>query len=46
MPAPYSPIAIANNFVEQFGGVTGIEHMKLQKLVYCSYGWMLALNGL
>ncbi|MCV2893386.1 Panacea domain-containing protein [Lentibacter sp. XHP0401] len=46
MPAPYSPLAIANNFLEQFGSRGGIEHMKLQKLVYCSYGWWLAVNGL
>ena len=47
MPLPYSPLAIANNFIEQFGGQgDGIEHMKLQKLVYCSYGWWLAVHGL
>ncbi len=45
MPVPYTPIAIANNFLEQFGEPVGIEHMKLQKLVYCSYGWWLAVNG-
>lgn len=36
----YSSIAIANNFLEQFGQY-GIEHMKLQKLVYFAYGWWL-----
>lgn len=46
MPVPYSSIAIANNFVQQFGATNGIEHMKLQKLVYCSYGWWLAAYGL
>jgi len=46
MPVPYSPLAIANNFIEQFGAGKGIEHMKLQKLVYCSYGWSLAVYGL
>lgn len=46
MPVPYTPLAIANNFLEQFGETGGIEHMKLQKLVYCSYGWWLAVNGL
>lgn len=45
MVAPYSPTAVANNFIEQFGGFGGIEHMKLQKLVYCAYGWWLAVNG-
>lgn len=46
MPAPYNPVAIANNFLEQFGSQDGIEHMKLQKLVYCSYGWWLAAKGM
>ena len=41
MPVPYSTMAIANNFIERFGNEGGIEHMKLQKLVYCSYGWWL-----
>ena len=43
---PYSTLAIANNFVEQFGNKKGIEHLKLQKLVYLSYGWWLAAKGL
>ena len=46
MAIPYTPLAIANNFLEQFGKPSGIEHMKLQKLVYCSYGWWLSVNGL
>ena len=46
MGVPYPPLAIANSFVSQFSGNVGIEHMKLQKLVYCSYGWWLAINGL
>jgi len=46
MPVPYSSIAIANHFIEQFGKTDGIEHMKLQKLVYCSYGWWLAVKGI
>jgi hypothetical protein len=29
MPVPYNPLAIANNFIEQFGADKGIEHMKL-----------------
>lgn len=41
MSVPYSSVAIANNFLEQFGA-QGIEHMKLQKLVYYAYGWWLA----
>lgn len=46
MPVPYTPLAIANCFLEKFGRQGGIEHMKLQKLVYCSYGWWLAVRGL
>ncbi len=46
MTVPYSPLSIANNFLEQYGDQGGIEHMKLQKLVYCSYGWWLAINGM
>ena len=46
MPVPYSPLSVANEFVSQFGSQAGIEHMKLQKLVYCSYGWWLSVQGL
>ena len=46
MPAPYSSVAVANTFIEKFGSISGIEHMKLQKLVYCSYGWWLTYYGL
>lgn len=46
MTVPYTPLAIANYFVKEFGGSNGIEHMKLQKLVYCSYGWWLSIKGL
>lgn len=45
MAIPYTPLAIANNFLERFGS-DGIEHMKLQKLVYCSYGWWLSVYKL
>ena len=45
MPAPYRPLVIANEFISRFGN-EGIEHMKLQKLVYCAYGWWLASRGL
>ena len=41
MPVPYSPLAAANSFIVQFGAARGIEHMKLQKLVYCAHGWWL-----
>ena len=46
MAVPYNSVSIANNFIEQFGTSNGIEHMKLQKLVYCAYGWWLASYGL
>ena len=46
MSAPYPSLAIANDFIRQFGGNDGIEHMKLQKLMYFSYGWWLAEKGL
>jgi uncharacterized phage-associated protein len=46
MPVPYAPIAIANSFIKEFGSRSGIEHMKLQKLVYFSYGWWLAAHGM
>jgi uncharacterized phage-associated protein len=41
MPTPYQPLAIANEFIGRSGG-GGSEHMKLQKLVYISYGWWIA----
>jgi uncharacterized phage-associated protein len=37
----YAPLAIANHFISSYGSGEGIEHMKLQKLVYCSHGWWL-----
>jgi uncharacterized phage-associated protein len=46
MAVPYTPLAIANSFIDGFGRSDGIEHMKLQKLVYCSYGWWLSGHGL
>ena len=45
MPAPFTPLAVANCFLEKFGADADIEHMKLQKLVYCAYGWWLAARG-
>ena len=38
-------LAISNEFVSMFGKEDGIAHMKLQKLVYCTYGWWLAARG-
>ncbi len=42
MPRPYTPLAAANYFISSFGKESGIEHMKLQKLAYNSYGWWIA----
>lgn len=45
MPLPYTPLAIANEFIARHGAsAAGIEHMKLQKLVYCANGWWLLFN--
>jgi uncharacterized phage-associated protein len=42
----YAPIDIANTFLDKFGKDRGgIDHMKLQKLVYCFHGWWLAYKG-
>jgi len=38
----YSPITLANTFLEKYSGGVGIEHMKLQKLCYYAHGWWLA----
>lgn len=38
---PYRPLAIANEFIVR-ASPEGVEHMKLQKLVYYAYGWWLA----
>ena len=47
MGAPYPSLAIANKFIElSLNTEGGIEHMKLQKLIYFSYGWWLSLKGL
>ena len=44
MPLPYPPLAIANEFIALCQSDNGIEHMKLQKLVYCANGWWLSFN--
>jgi uncharacterized phage-associated protein len=41
MPIPYPPLATANFFISEYARGRGIEHMKLQKLVYFSHGWWL-----
>ena len=38
---PYRPLAVANEFIVR-AAPDGVEHMKLQKLVYYAYGWWLA----
>lgn len=43
MPIPYKPLAVANEFIVM-AGPGGVSHMKLQKLVYCAYGWWLAYH--
>jgi uncharacterized phage-associated protein len=37
-------LAVANYFVVAFAFDKGVEHMKLQKLVYNAYGWWLAFH--
>lgn len=41
----YAPIKVANEFIARFGEVAPIDHMKLQKLLYFTNGWYLALAG-
>lgn len=46
MTVPYSPLAVANEFLAAFGAHGGIAHMKLQKLVYFAHGfWLGAYFG-
>lgn len=44
MPRPYPPLAIANEFIARCRHHDGIEHIKLQKLVYYANGWWLAFH--
>lgn len=39
------PVAFANEMIGRFGTMGYIDHMKLQKLIYFSNGWWLALTG-
>jgi uncharacterized phage-associated protein len=41
----YTPLALANAFLSRHGNEGGIDHMKLQKLVYYAYGWWLAYEA-
>lgn len=43
--APLSAVQVANTFISRFGKEGRIDHLKLQKLVYYSYGWWLALKS-
>jgi uncharacterized phage-associated protein len=44
--APYSPLAVANYFIERAASEGEIlDHLKLQKLVYIAHGWHLAISG-
>jgi uncharacterized phage-associated protein len=47
MGAPYSSIAVANNFIDLAcqSCDNSLTPMKLQKLVFYSHGWYLALSG-
>ncbi|SMF68107.1 Panacea domain-containing protein [Allosphingosinicella indica] len=40
----YTPLALANTFVERYGSSNTLDHMKLQKLAFYAYGWWLAYN--
>ena len=44
MPRPYRPLAFANEFIIK-ALPEGVEHMKLQKLVYYSYGWWITYQN-
>lgn len=43
MPRPYRPIAVANEFILK-AAPNGLEHMKIQKLVYLAHGWWLGFD--
>lgn len=43
MSRPYRPIAFANEFILK-AAPAGLEHMKIQKLVYLAHGWWLAFD--
>ncbi len=42
---PYKPVQIANEIIARFGATGDIDPMKLQKLLYFTNGWHLALRG-
>ncbi len=41
----YSPLEFANTVILKKCHTTGIEHMKLQKILFYTYGWWLAFKG-
>ena len=47
MPAPYQPLAIANQFltIANNANISDVSPMKLQKLIYYAHAWYLALNS-
>lgn len=42
---PFTPLAVANAFIERHGNGNFIDHMKLQKLTYYAHGWWLAYEA-
>jgi uncharacterized phage-associated protein len=44
MSIQYRPIEVANSFISLFVPYGGVEHMKLQKLLFYAYGWWLAFR--
>lgn len=43
---PHSSLAIGNEFISRANGADKpLTHMQIQKLVFLSHGWNLALNG-
>jgi uncharacterized phage-associated protein len=41
----YTSLELANTFIERHGAGRGIDHLKLQKLCYLTYGHWLAHHG-
>ena len=41
---PYTPLALANTYIAQYGEAGALDQMKLQKLAFYAYGWWLAYN--
>lgn len=38
MPKPYGSVAVASTFLQKYGDTGNINHLKLHKLVYYTYG--------